>query len=114
DVNAKTNGGRTALIIASHDGDKEIVELLIEKGADVNAKANGGSTALMRASRDGYTDVAEVLIQNGADVNQKNNSGQNAMMVAYNEEIKKVIIDAVKKRNEKTGENVVVQGIERE
>ena len=114
DVNQKDKDGWTALMCASYRGCKEVVELLIEKGADVNAKTNGGKTALMEASAYGDKEIIELLIQNGADVNQKNNNGQNAMMLADNEEIKKVIIEAVKKRNEKTGENVIVQGIERE
>ena len=114
DVNQKDNDGDTALKGASYWGCKEVVGLLIEKGADVNDKTNDGSTALMGASFMGCKEIVELLIQNGADVNQKNNYGQNAMMRADNEEIKKAIIEAVKKRNEKTGENVVVQGIERE
>ena len=68
----------------------------------------------MWASLMGCKEVVEFLIQKGADVNQKDNNGQNAMMRADNEKIKKAIIEAVKKRNEKTGENVVVQGFERE
>jgi ankyrin repeat protein len=99
---------------ASYRGHKEVVEFLIQKGADIEAKDNDGMTALMKASFMGRKEIVELLIQNGADVNQKNNNGQNAMMRADNEEIKKAIIEAVKKKNEKTGENVIVQGFERE
>ena len=58
--------------------------------------------------------VVEFLIQNGADVNQKDYNGRNAMMCANDAETREVIIKAVKKRNVKTCENVIVQGIERE
>ena len=56
----------------------------------------------------------DMLIRLGADVKLKDTGGRNAIMHAENEEIRKAIIDAVKKRNEKTGENVVIQGFERE
>ena len=114
DVNECNGYGTTAFMMASMNNHKEIVEILIQQGVDVNHRDRDGDTALIMASNYGDKEATELLIQNGADVNQRNNSGQNAMMVAYNEEIKKVIIDAVKKRNEKTGENVVVQGFERE
>jgi len=43
----KINFGETALMFASWYGHKEVVELLLEKGADVNAKDKLGRTALM-------------------------------------------------------------------
>ena len=51
DVNAKNQDGWTALMCASLDGHKEVVELLLAKRADVNAKANDGFTALIMASQ---------------------------------------------------------------
>ena len=50
DVNAKDKYGVTALIDASLQGQKEIVELLILEGADLNARDNQGNTALMNAA----------------------------------------------------------------
>jgi ankyrin repeat protein len=35
---------------ASYYGYKEIVQALLDKGADINAKGNNGATALMNAS----------------------------------------------------------------
>ena len=102
DVNQKDEYGNTVLIWASSHNYTEIVELLIQKEADVNQKNNNnGKTALIVASRNGCKEVVELLIQKGADVHQKDNDGQNAMMVAYDNETKKAIMDAVKKRNEK-------------
>ena len=46
DVNAKDDVGWTPLHSAAYDGHKEIVELLIAKGADVNAKNNFEDTPL--------------------------------------------------------------------
>ena len=39
-------------------GHKEVVELLIAKGADVNAKGDGGTTPLDRAIIDDETETA--------------------------------------------------------
>ena len=98
DVNQKNDYGKTALIWASRSGHKEVVELLIQNRADVNQKDDYGKTALMEASVNDYKEVVELLIQNGADVNQKDNYGAKAIVYAT-DELKKVIIDAVKKRN---------------
>lgn len=68
DVNAKTNTGDTALILASEQGYRETAQALIEKRADVNAKRIDGTTALIFASEKGNRDVVQVLIDTGADV----------------------------------------------
>jgi ankyrin repeat protein len=50
---------------------KEIIELLIAKGADVNAKNNSGWTPLLMAVLGDRKEVIELLIAKGADVNAK-------------------------------------------
>ena len=57
DVNAKNSGlGKSPLLLAAYDRHKEIVELLIAKGADVNAKdgIGGKTTARMGKIKDQY------------------------------------------------------------
>lgn len=49
----------------------EIVQLLLEKGADVRAKSDDGETALLDAARHGYTEIVQLLLERGADVNAK-------------------------------------------
>ena len=75
DVNAKhakREDGITQLHFAVGKGHKEIVELLIAKGADVNAKTDDGVTPLYFATT---KEIAELLIAEGADVNAKSESG---------------------------------------
>ncbi len=48
---------------------KDIVKLLIDKGADVNAIAASGLTPLYLATLNGNKDLVELLITKGADVN---------------------------------------------
>ena len=56
-------------------GHKEVVELLIAKGADVNAKNDGGYTPLHQAAINGHKEIAELLIEKGANVNAKDGIG---------------------------------------
>jgi uncharacterized protein YceK len=85
DANAKTRGGRTALVIAAWWGHTPVVEALLAKGADMNATNPGGWTALMAAVRASHTAVAQVLLAKGADVNAKNSEGWTALMGAAQE-----------------------------
>jgi len=75
DVNAN-DGGWTPLWYAADEGHKEIVELLIAKGADVNAKNKGDVTPLYGAARSGRKEIAELLIAKGADVNARDDVGR--------------------------------------
>ena len=56
------------LTTAVRCGNKEIVEMLISKGADVNAGA-GGQVPLYAAAHTGRIDIAEYLIDAGANIN---------------------------------------------
>ena len=51
--------GDTALDYASLEGQREIVELLLAKGAEVNSRSRDGGTALMSASFNGHAEVAK-------------------------------------------------------
>jgi ankyrin repeat protein len=74
--------GTHALSFAAHEGHKEVVQLLLAKGADVNAKDKKGKTALMWASREGHKEALQALLAKGADINAKDNDGDNALMYA--------------------------------
>ena len=78
DINAKDDGGWTALMLASYNGEFEVVKYLVESGANINAKDNDGRTALMLASLNGKFEVVEYLIEKGANVNAENNDGLTA------------------------------------
>jgi ankyrin repeat protein len=65
------NMPHTSLQMASRDGSKEIVELLLEHGAKVNTPPakEFGATALQFAAMKGLLGIAHFLLEYEADVN---------------------------------------------
>ena len=62
----------TALAITSFNGNKEIVEMLLQKGADPNVYDDMGIAPIIGAARQNRAEIIELLIKNKADVNIKN------------------------------------------
>jgi len=79
-VNLIHEDGIAPLHLAANFGHKEVVLLLIEKGADVNVRQGPSppgfyylSTPLHKAILSGHREIASILIQNGADINAEYN-----------------------------------------
>lgn len=62
--------------------EKEVVNLLLSRGASVDAATDDGTTALMMATRRNRVDIVRILLAHGADPNKKDNSGETAVSVA--------------------------------
>jgi len=84
DVNRRTPLGTTPLGRAVLAGFKEIVELLIAKGANVNAKDNWNWTPLHSAVY-GHKDIVELLITEGANVNARDGADRTPLFYAKDE-----------------------------
>ena len=85
DVNARNNGGSTALMEAVRKDHQKCVEILIQAGTNVNAHNcywYGGNTALIIAAWSGRDKCVDILIQAGADVNALNRGCETALMEA--------------------------------
>jgi hypothetical protein len=63
--------GFTALHSAAGTGNVELVELLLENGANVNTPDVTGATPLHEAAKRGHLKAAELLLAHGADVNRQ-------------------------------------------
>lgn len=101
DVNAAENFQKTsALMWAAGEGHVEVVDLLLEAGANPDHQGHitslaqrhnadhptGGLTALMLAARNGDDTMVRRLAKGGADLNLKNGDGASAAMLAiYND-----------------------------
>lgn len=66
---AEERRGQTALMWAAAEGHAEVVQQLIEAGADLRRRLPSGFTPLLFAVREGRLDVVRVLLQAGADPN---------------------------------------------
>jgi ankyrin repeat protein len=59
----------TALLWAADMGHLDVIQLLIETGADTNLRDENGLTALLWASDRGHVDCVKALVRGGADLN---------------------------------------------
>ena len=75
-VNVTTPAGDTPLMLASLAGHENVIDILLESGADPNLANDAGETALILASKYGFNAVAADLIEAGADVNTQDVSGR--------------------------------------
>jgi len=84
------------MLAANNEGfvPDEVMQLLIDKGAQVNAQDTQGYTALMIAAKVGQMAGVEFLLAKGASVNLKNNNGQTALKLARTVHENKQIINA--------------------
>lgn len=96
DINERIKGSWTALHHAAVSGHRDVVELLIAKGADIDVKDEWERTPLLlaieRKKKDG---VAELLITKRADVNVMGQDGDTSLLAALrnsNENLAELLI----------------------
>ena len=80
DVHATNNRNRTALHLAAAETTQkehleEMVQLLLNSGADPCRRSDGGWTPLHNASQSGNADIVAMLLQTRADVNARLSNG---------------------------------------
>ena len=72
----------TALWSAAIRGREDLVQLLLEYGADVNGCSDSESTAVRAACYANQTDMVKLLVERGADINKPNIYGATCLMNA--------------------------------
>jgi ankyrin repeat protein len=100
DVKAKGDDGMNAFIqstfgILSKKVSTDVMDLLLENGADINSALSSrdaaGWTALLFASINGDIELAEYLVSQGANVNHTSNEGSTALSLARQEKYEAMV-----------------------
>jgi len=81
DARSEQTGGTVLMLACSYQDFENVIELLLENGADVHARSNDGRTALIWAAARSLQAV-EMLLEREADVNVTANDGMTALIHA--------------------------------
>jgi ankyrin repeat protein len=81
-VSAQDLEGVTALHLAADQGHREIINLLIDRGADVELVDKLGRIPLHRSARLGYGAASKLLVDRGSVATAEDNDGRTARDLA--------------------------------
>ncbi len=70
------------ILHAAASGNQEVVQDLIQHGANINQTSKAGKTALILAAQSGEYDIVRVLIQAGAEISHAEGTGETALIHA--------------------------------
>ncbi len=102
--------GWTPLLLASKNGHRRIVEVLVEANADVNVKTvKEGNTPLHYAAMAGKSDVVKLLLEKGADLVRKNLEGWTPLLLASKNGHRR-IVEVLVEANADVNVNTVEEG----
>jgi len=82
DISERDCFGRTPLHIAANHGNIQLIEFLVNLGANLNAIDNGGNTPLLQIDCFDNT-VVKILLEYGANPNIENADGRTVLDLAY-------------------------------
>ncbi|XP_071111355.1 serine/threonine-protein phosphatase 6 regulatory ankyrin repeat subunit C-like [Haliotis cracherodii] len=93
DINSRGRKRKTPVMLAARNGHKEVVELLVKKGANLSLAYNAaGSNVLHLACFNGHVDVVKYLLsQNAVDVNSRGWKQRTPVMRAAHSGNKEVV-----------------------
>ena len=81
----------TPLMNAAYRGNTNIINMLLENGADINYTTDYGMTALMYAASFNQFEAAKVLLENNADTSVTDEYGRTALDLAKSEDYKDIV-----------------------
>ncbi|XP_046565261.1 putative ankyrin repeat protein RF_0381 [Haliotis rubra] len=83
DINTRTGTGKTPLMIAASEGNKEVFDLLVKKGANLTLLDEDDKNILHFASEGGNIETVQfILSQHILSINSRGDNGQTAVMTA--------------------------------
>lgn len=77
-------------VVTNQVADRDVIELLVQQGANINHTAENGDSLLHMAVKQGYRVVTKLLIANGADVNSKNETNHTPLWYATEHQYKAI------------------------
>lgn len=94
-VNAREfRNSRTRLFSLTQQGELELVEVLVENGADINIQDRIGQTPLFNAAYYKRTNVVKFILKHGANINIRDKRGRTPLFSAISRDVAKLIIDS--------------------
>ena len=95
-LEAKDETGRTPLLCAARGGQQEIIQFLVDRGADLTARNVRGSNALHLAANAGHAATVEYFLGKGLEINTVNSNGYSPLILAClgaHTEVARLLID---------------------
>lgn len=97
--------GWPPLAYAAFNNHPQVVEYLIEKGANINARTETGATALFLAARYGHTDVVKLLLKHHADPSIADQRQETALDAAQKAENNGATIELLRAAGARSGKD---------
>jgi len=83
-IDGFNNNGDTPLICAIKKSNEDIVDILLQSGANPDQQNINGETPLISATRSFNSNIITMLIEEGANVNQSNSLDESPLKIAIN------------------------------
>ncbi|SFJ75113.1 ankyrin repeat domain-containing protein [Thermoflavimicrobium dichotomicum] len=90
-IDGRADWGKTPLMVHTLHNRQEMIQYLIQQGADLNAQDEDGNTALHYAISKRAKQIAEILLKAGANPNIQNEKGETPLYIAVSANNKELV-----------------------
>ena len=96
---------RNSLIIATEEGNKKMVSLLVEKGANINGKSGTGTIAIIESVKNGDLGMVKFLLDKGANINGTDSMGSTTLIKSSEKGYEEIASELIEKGANINGRN---------